>query len=138
MPLHSVPLQSVPIQSISELSEAAQRAIDPNAPMTDIVIQIGRCSVSRENLRRLLNGQKDVKQMYLDDELINFYFARLMDRANTNPSLPKLYCFVTHLLESANPNTWARTVNLFKMELILFPVLINKTHWVLVAVSPAK
>ena len=48
MPPHSAPPQT---QSVSELSETAQRAIDPTQPMTDVVATIGTTEVHRSNLR---------------------------------------------------------------------------------------
>ena len=95
----SIPPQSVPpqsaspqTQSVSELSEAAQRAIDPTQPMTDVVATIGTTEVHRCNLR-LLIGQSSTRDMWLDDKVINFYLARLMERANAHRNLSKLYCF---------------------------------------------
>ena len=140
IPPQSVPPQSAPpqTQSVSELSEAAQRAIDPSQPMTDVVATIGTTKVHRNNLRRLLIGQSSTEDMWLDDEVINFYLACLMDRANAHRNLPKLYCFSSQFFQSINPNSWARRVNPFNMDLILFPVCVNSLHWVLVAVSPTN
>ena len=98
--LENLQSKSVPPQSVQELSEAAKRAIDPTASMTDVVAQSGRNLVARKNLRRLLNGQK-TKEMWLDDEVINCYFGHLMAHANANRDLPKLYCFTSHFFESA-------------------------------------
>ena len=49
-------------QSVQELLEAAKRAIDPTASMTDVVAQTGRNIVARRNLRRLINSQ-EAKEM---------------------------------------------------------------------------
>ena len=105
--------------------------------MTDVVAQSGRNLVARKNLRRLLNGQ-ETKEMWLDDEVINCYFGHLMARANANRDLSKLYCFTSHFFESACPDLWARKEKLFDMNVILIPVIVNKSHWVLVSVFPSK
>ena len=55
--------KSVFPQSVQELSEAAKRAIDPTASMTDVVAQSGRNLVARKNLRRLLNSQKNKRNV---------------------------------------------------------------------------
>ena len=113
---------------MSKLSEVAQRAIDPTHSMTDVVATIGKTEVHRSNLRRLLIGQSSTKDMWLDDEVINFYLARLMDRANADCNLPKPYCLSSQFFESSNPNSWDLRVNLFKMDLILFLVCVNSVH----------
>ena len=99
--------KSVSYQSVQKLSEAAKRAINPTASMTDVVAQSGRNLVARKNLRRLLNSQ-ETKEMWLDDEVINCYFGQQMARANSNRDLPKLYCFTSHFFESAFPDLCAR------------------------------
>ena len=136
----SVPFQSAPpqTQSVSELSEAAKRAIDPTQQMTDVVATIGTTEVHRSNLRRLLIGQLSTRDMWFNAEVINFYLARLMDRANAYRDLPKLYCFSSQFVKSTNPNSWARRVNLFNMYLILLTMCVNLLHWVLGAVSPTN
>ena len=76
---HSVNPQSKSVspQSVQELTEAPKLAIDPTASMTNAVAQSNRNLVARKNLRRLLNCQ-ETKEMWLDDEVINCYFRRLM------------------------------------------------------------
>ena len=129
--------QSVYPQSVQELSEAAKHAIDPTASLTDVVARSGRNLVARKNLRRLLNRQ-ETKEMWLDDEVFNCYFGHLMARANANRDLPKIYCFTSHFFESACPDLWARKEKLFDMDVILIPVIVIKSHWVLVSVFPSK
>ena len=124
-------------QSVQELSEAAKRAIDPTASMTDIVAQSGRNLVARKKLRRLLNS-RETKEMWLDDEVINCYFGHLMARANANRDLPKLYCFTSHIFESAFPDLCARKEKRFDMDVILIQVNVIKSHCVLVSVFPSK
>ena len=124
-------------QSVQELSEAAKRAINPTASMRDVVAQSGRNLIARKNLRRLLNGQ-ETKEMWLDDEVINCYFGQLMARANANRDLFKLYCFTSHLFKFASPDLCARKDKIFDMDVILIPVNVTKSHWVLVSVFPSK
>ena len=135
VPPQSVPPQSVPPQSVSELSVTAQHAIDPTKLMSDVVATIGTTEVLRGNLRQLLIKQSSSRKMWLDDDVINFYLVRLMNRANANRDLPKLYCYSSQFFQSINPNSCARRVNLFNIDLLLFPVCVNSVQWVLVAVS---
>ena len=98
-------------QSVSKLSEAAQRAIDPTLPRTDVVAKIGTTEVHRSKLRRLFIGQSLTLDMWLDTVVINFYLDRLMDKANAHRELFKLYCFSSPFFQSTNPNSLARRVN---------------------------
>ena len=75
-------------QSRSGLSAPAQWAINPDLPSSDIVVQMSGASITRSNIRRLLNGQAN-KDMFLDDTLIHFYLARLMERSTKSQSFPK-------------------------------------------------
>ena len=92
-------------------------------------------AITRGNLRRLLNGQAEPADMYLDDEVIHFYFARLMQRSATNPTLPKIYCFSSHFLTSTM--SWGKGVKLFEMDIVFFPIHIaSNNHWALIVVEP--
>ena len=122
-------------QTGPQLSDAAARAVDPSLDLREHAVDIRRTPVSRANLRRLLNGQKS-KDMYLDDEVIDFYFARLRERCQRNPTLPKIHCYSTQFYKSVNRENWACKITVFDKDIVLIPVLINSNHWVLVAFFP--
>ena len=123
-------------QTGAELTEAAEHAVDPSLELKEHAVVIQRTPITRGNLRRLLNNQKP-KDMYLDDEIINFYFARLMDRAERNPTLPKIHCYLTQFFESTKRENWASKVTVFDKDIVLIPILIKAIdHWVLVAFFP--
>ena len=122
-------------QAVPGLSEAAQWAINPDDVQSDNVVEMPGAAITRGNLRRLLNGQAKPDDMYLDDEVIHFYFARLMQRSATHPSLPKIYCFSSHFLTSTM--SWGRSVKLFEMDIVFFPIhLASSKHWALIVVDP--
>ena len=114
-----------------------KRAIDPTASMTDVLARSGRNLVARKNLRGLLNGQ-ETKEMWLEDEVINCYFGHLMARAKANRDLSNFIFFTSHFVESLCPDLWARTKKLFEIDVILIPVIVIKSHWVLASVFPFK
>ena len=108
-------------QTGPELSEAAARAVDPSLDLWEHAVDIGRTPITRENLRRLLNGQK-VKDMWLDDEVIDFYFARLMERSKRNPTLPKILCYSSQFFKSRNRENWASKITVFDKDIVLIPI----------------
>jgi Ulp1 family protease len=57
--------------------------------------------------------------MWLDDEIINFYFARLMDRAASNPNLPTIRCFTLQFFDSLNRENWASKDKVFDKDIVL-------------------
>lgn len=104
----SVPPQLVALQTQSEFFEVAKWAINPNEHPGENVVQMQGAAITRSNIRRLLNGQLQ-EDMYLDDEVIHFFFARLMERANAYPTiLPKTYCFSTQFMISQFRNNWKK------------------------------
>jgi hypothetical protein len=94
----------------SELSEAARQAIDPFLQLFENAVSIGRTPIQRKNSRRLLNGQS-AQEMLLDNEVINYYFARLMDRCESHSALPKIHCFSSHFFNYYMKNTYACKIN---------------------------
>ena len=124
------------LKQLRELTEAAAQAVDPSLSLSEHAVIIDRTPITRKNLRRLLNNQKS-KDMYLDDEIINFYFARLTDRAERHPTLPKIHCYLTQFFESPNRDNWASKITVFDKDIVLIPILIKEIeHWVLVAFYP--
>lgn len=94
--------------------------------------------------------------VWLNDELINFYMALVMDRANRDGSLPKVHCFNTHFFALLREGVYAKVrrwtkkvskivihkwwylifimilfqVDLFSKDLIIIPI--NQSyHWTL-------
>ena len=118
-------------QSHSGLSALAQWAINPDLPSGDNVVQMQE---RRSPVRTFVAFSMDraTEDMYLDDEVIHFYFARLMERANAHPTiLPKTYCFSTQFMLSKLRNQWKKNINFLDFDLILFPIhLITSNHWV--------
>ena len=124
-------------QAVQGLSERALWAIGQNGLPGDVVVEMQGASITRANIRRLLNGQP-CEDMMIDDEIINFWFARLMERANARGSkLPKTHCYSTNWTKSNSRYSWGRNIKLFDMELVLFPIHLESLHhWALVAVFP--
>ena len=90
----------------------------------------------------LSNNQPD-KYIKLNDEVINNFSAGLSERTKSNVDLPKMHVF-RHF------SAWRRTINSSIkwrtgrktsscsswLDLVLYPLNINKNHWVLISITP--
>lgn len=62
---------------------------------------------------------KFLGRKWLNDEVINFYFQLMMERAKENPALPQLHAFSTFLYPTVKKRghsgvkRWTRKVDLF-------------------------
>jgi sentrin-specific protease 1 len=81
---------------------------------------------------------KLLPETWLNDEIINFYMALLMDRAATSTSdtLPSIHCFNTFFCSTLRDQgydkvkRWTKKVDIFSKQLLLIPI--NRSyHWTL-------
>ncbi|KAI8373965.1 hypothetical protein EDC96DRAFT_437821 [Choanephora cucurbitarum] len=83
---------------------------------------------------------KDIHRLYpetwLNDEIINFYFELIAERANKIDQLPQIHCFNTFFCSTlrdqgyAKVRRWTKRVDVFKKDLLFVPI--NQSyHWVL-------
>ena len=81
--------------------------------------------------------------VWLNDQIINFYLEMIVERSWKNVSLPKVYSFSTFfypkLLKSGHSEVerWTRKVDLFSHDLAFVPVHLGK-HWCLAVVDFRK
>ena len=75
---------------------------------------------------------------WLNDEVINFYFGLMMDRADDDDSLPSIHAFSTFFYPKvakqghSSVKRWTRKVDLFSKDRVLFPIHLG-VHWTLAA-----
>lgn len=75
---------------------------------------------------------------WLNDEVINFYFGLMMDRADEDDSLPSIHAFSTFFYPKvakqghSSVKRWTRKVDLFSKDRVLFPIHLG-VHWTLAA-----
>lgn len=81
-------------------------------------------------------------EQWLNDEIVNNYLMMIEKRGRTAGSkYPSVFSYSTHfftrLVEKGHAGVirWKRGVNLFKQDLLLIPVNVNKKHWILVVVD---
>ena len=111
--------------------------------------------VSRESFRRLGTDELG-KGRWLNEEVINFFFSVYLARVdqrlcNENSNRKRCYIFSSYfmlkLLDERNEDDrlrgiysyesvqrWTRTVNIFDMRCLLFPLNEDDQHWMLVCV----
>ena len=81
------------------------------------------------------------EQNRLNDNVINYYLELLHDRSNRNPDLRKIFVFSTQFYQRlvtsgyASVQRWTKKLDIFKNELILFPINIQGQHWILAVVN---
>lgn len=89
---------------------------------------------TRANLKTLRPG------VWLDDEVVNFYFHLVKERSDLNPDLPKAHIFNTHfypkLLKDghAKIKRWTKKVDIFAKDLVLVPIHLGN-HWTLAVID---
>ena len=121
-------------QTWPKLSEAAAQAVDPSLDKSKNAVDFGLTTIVRTNLRRLLNGQK-VQDMWLDDEIINFYFARLIDKPIATRASQKFVVSIHNFSNLPNREHCVSKDKVFDKDIVL--ILISKNHhWVCVTFYP--
>ena len=89
---------------------------------TEVVSYKYAISIKPADLRTLQGSQ------WLNDEIINFYGAMIMERAAENQDLyPKIYVFNTFFYEKlkggyAGVRRWSKKFDIFENDLIIIPI----------------
>ncbi|KAK9702297.1 hypothetical protein K7432_011302, partial [Basidiobolus ranarum] len=96
---------------------------------TQVNIEGFNMTIRQEDILRLRDEQ------WLNDELVNFYGALIMERAKIQPDkYPSVHVFNTYfyplLTEHGYPKVqrWTRKVDLFSKELVIIPIHLG-VHW---------
>lgn len=133
------------VKSISNYDKTLiQKAL--NNPSSNVII-------ASHDKSSLYIKKKDLKTLkdnnWVNDEIINFYFALLMDKINKINNNRILFLnsfFYTKLIENGynynNVRRWTKTEklkkkginginNIFELDLIIFPINISNIHWIL-------
>lgn len=130
-PLVELPPQTVALNSeMRSLIEKTLRITDHN----QLLVEEFKLRITRGDLHKLegLN--------WLNDSIINFYFAMLVDRSEKNENLPKVYSFSTFFYERLRNEgfkgvqRWTKRVDVFSKEILLVPVHLGM-HWCLAVID---
>ena len=76
--------------------------------------------------------------MWLDDEIICCYFGHQISLANANRDFAKNFCFTLHFFKYSFPDLCSRKMIFFDMDVILIPVNVINSNWILVSVFQCK
>ena len=77
----------------------------------------------------------------INDNVITYYSALLMDRNEKNASLPNIYTFNTIFYENlkkgghAKVKRHTRKMDIFNFDLLFVPIHFQKSHWLMVCVN---
>ncbi|CEG79415.1 hypothetical protein RMATCC62417_13889 [Rhizopus microsporus] len=124
---------------IPKEKEEVKPLTDQENKLVDSVFKLGQ----HGTLSEYKNATVEYKDIYklrpetwLNDEIINFYFALLADRASHDPSMPAIHCFSTFFCSTlreqgyAKVRRWTKRVDIFTKDFLFVPI--NKSyHWVL-------
>ncbi|OQR77129.1 sentrin-specific protease 1-like [Tropilaelaps mercedesae] len=99
-----------------------------------LIVEKFKLRITRGDLRKLegLN--------WLNDSIINFYFAMLADRSERNENLPNVYSFSTFFYERLRlegfkgVQRWTKRVDVFSKNILLIPVHLDM-HWCLAVID---
>jgi len=75
---------------------------------------------------------------WLNDLVINCYFNLMMQRADADKTLPKIFCFKTFFYPKVKASghkgvkRWTKKVDIFAMDRLLFPIHLG-VHWTIAA-----
>ncbi|KAI1283816.1 Sentrin-specific protease 1 [Halotydeus destructor] len=124
-----------PIEEIEEYIEANCDGVG----RTQVLVEAYDIPITKKDLETLegLN--------WLNDEVINFYFNLIKERADSSDEHPKVYIFSTFFYAKlcSSPNSyqtlkrWTRKVDLFSFDMLLIPVHLGM-HWTLIGVNCRK
>ena len=74
----------------------------------------------------------------MNDLVINCYFNLIMQRAEADKELPRVFCFKTFFYPKVKQNghkgvkRWTKKVDIFAMDRLLFPIHLG-VHWTIAA-----
>ncbi|EGZ17649.1 Hypothetical protein PHYSODRAFT_498310 [Phytophthora sojae] len=117
-----------------DLLEIVEDALH-DGPMEEVLIQKYNVDITRRHLQVLLPG------IWLNDEVINFYFQMMSDRdealvnAGVLPKRSHFFnsFFYTKVSENGynfiNVRRWTRKIDVFAMDKIFMPVNVGNMHW---------
>ncbi|KAG1146077.1 hypothetical protein G6F37_004969 [Rhizopus arrhizus] len=117
---------------IEPLTEEENMLVDKvfRPRQSGILSQVKNATVEYKDIYKLL------PETWLNDEIINFYFELLSDRASKDSSLPSIHCFNTFFCTTlreqgyAKVRRWTKRVDIFSKDILFVPI--NKSyHWVL-------
>ena len=80
------------------------------------------------------------ESVWLNDEVVNFYFNLIKSRSESDSNLPKVHVFNTFFYPKimktghAGVKRWTRKVDIFSMDVILIPVHLGM-HWCLAVID---
>lgn len=96
---------------IPKEKEEVKPLTDQENKLVDSVFKLGQ----HGTLSEYKNATVEYKDIYklrpetwLNDEIINFYFALLADRANHDPSMPAIHCFSTFFCSTLREQGYAK------------------------------
>ncbi|OCF59786.1 hypothetical protein L486_02459 [Kwoniella mangroviensis CBS 10435] len=99
--------------------------------------RVSTAECESKSIRRLKNGT------WLDDEIMNFYGALMVERANQIGTL-KVHAFNSFFYQRISETgysavkRWTKRVDIFSKDLVVFPVNIGNMHWTACAINLAK
>lgn len=119
------------------LTNEMRNCIDKALRIADhsrLVVEEFKLRITRGDLHKLegLN--------WLNDSIINFYFAMLADRSEKDEKLPKVYSFSTFFYERLRTEgykgvqRWTKRVDVFSKDILLVPVHLGM-HWCLAVID---
>ncbi|CAG5103594.1 Oidioi.mRNA.OKI2018_I69.chr1.g842.t1.cds [Oikopleura dioica] len=104
----------------------------------DIVAEISPMFITKDHLSSLSGTQ------WVDGEVINLYIKLIEQRSLQNPGMLRVHAFNSYLYEKlqeaghASVKRWTRKCNIFKTDIILFPIHVGGTHWTLAFADTKK
>lgn len=123
---------------LGEINEFIEEILD-GKDYNETLIEAFDIPISKKDLETLegLN--------WLNDEVINFYFNLIKERADSIDNYPNVHIFSTFFYAklSSGPNAynmlkrWTRKVDIFAHDIILIPVHLGM-HWTLISVNCTK
>lgn len=121
------------------LTDAMMNRINEALRITDpkkVLVKGFKLEVTPDDLSTLKNDQ------WLNDSIINFYFAMLAERSEQNKKLPTIYCFDTFFFKKleegyGNVKRWTKNAEVFSKEILLVPVH-RGNHWCLAVIDFRK
>ncbi|KAI8090220.1 Senp1 mutant in complex with sumo-1 [Gilbertella persicaria] len=107
--------------------------------MVDRLFKKGQSGQVSE-FKNAIVSYRDIYRLYpetwLNDEIVNFYFELISDRASKADNLPQIHCFNTFFCSTLRDQgynkvrRWTKRVDIFSKDLVLVPI--NQSyHWVL-------